>query len=387
MSYLDKKVFLSDNDYVLDTMKRGFINMTKEYKKSGAGLLIFIGWLMYATSYLGKVNYSANIAQIIDFYGVTKAEAGLAPTFFFFAYGIGQVVNGFLCSRYNIKWTIFTSLVLSGAINLIIAMTTTFGIVKWLWLINGFVMSILWPTLIRLMTQTLSTRSLGKSSVVLGTTVAVGTGTIYGLSSIFAIFDKFKLAFYTAGFAIVIVAFIWMLVFDRASGMARQEKEIFDGRITNENKQKEKTHFTGSDKTFFFFSVCIFCFCAVGCNLVKDGLTTWVPSLLKDEFGMADSISILLTLCLPIVAIFGNATALKFKKQIPDYIVLACLIFVIIGVFTGIIIGSLSLKSVVLILSGLILASFSPPRSIVSSQAFIRYLCVKRLTRDFLQAY
>ena len=387
MSYLDKKVFLCDNYYVLDTMTRGFINMTKEYKKSGAGLLIFIGWLMYATSYLGKVNYSANIAQIIDFYGVTKAEAGLAPTFFFFAYGIGQVVNGFLCSRYNIKWTIFTSLVLSGAINLIIAMTTTFGIVKWLWLINGFVMSILWPTLIRLMTQTLSTRSLGKSSVVLGTTVAVGTGTIYGLSSIFAIFDKFKLAFYTAGFAIVIVAFIWMLVFDRASGMARQEKEIFDGRITNENKQKEKTHFTGSDKTFFFFSVCIFCFCAVGCNLVKDGLTTWVPSLLKDEFGMADSISILLTLCLPIVAIFGNATALKFKKQIPDYIVLACLIFVIIGVFTGIIIGSLSLKSVVLILSGLILASFSPPRSIVSSQAFIRYLCVKRLTRDFLQAY
>ena len=48
--------------------------------------LIFLGWLVYATSYLGKVNYSANITQIIDFYGVSKAQAGMVPTFFFFAY-------------------------------------------------------------------------------------------------------------------------------------------------------------------------------------------------------------------------------------------------------------------------------------------------------------
>ena len=70
-------------------------------KKSQAMLLIFLGWLVYSTSYLGKVNYSANITQIIDFYGVTKAQAGIVPTFFFFAYGIGQVVNGLFCKKYN----------------------------------------------------------------------------------------------------------------------------------------------------------------------------------------------------------------------------------------------------------------------------------------------
>ena len=56
--------------------------MTKEHQKNGAGLLVFLGWLMYATSYIGKVNHCANITQIIDFYNVSKAEAGLAPTFF-----------------------------------------------------------------------------------------------------------------------------------------------------------------------------------------------------------------------------------------------------------------------------------------------------------------
>ena len=75
--------------------------------KSNASLLIFIAWLVYTTSYLGKVNYSANITQIMTFYNVSKAEAGLVPTFFFFAYGIGQVVNGILCKYYNKKWFVF----------------------------------------------------------------------------------------------------------------------------------------------------------------------------------------------------------------------------------------------------------------------------------------
>ena len=78
-----------------------------KHDNKAANLLIFVCWLVYAFSYLGKVNYSANITQIMDFYGVTKAQAGAVPTFFFFSYGIGQVFNGLFCKKYNIKWTIF----------------------------------------------------------------------------------------------------------------------------------------------------------------------------------------------------------------------------------------------------------------------------------------
>ena len=135
--------------------------MNSSQSKSGVGFLIFLGWLVYTTSYLGKVNYSANITQIIDFYGISKAEAGIVPTFFFFAYGIGQVVNGILCRKYNIKWTVFTSLTLSAVINFIIAVSTDFTYIRWLWLVNGFLMSILWPLLIRLFSETLPEKHLG----------------------------------------------------------------------------------------------------------------------------------------------------------------------------------------------------------------------------------
>lgn len=170
----------------------------KTDRKPQAGLLIFLCWLVYTASYLGKVNYSANITRIMDFYGVTKTQAGAVPTFFFFSYGVGQVINGLLCKKYPMKQMIFGSLLVSAAINLTIAVTANFAIIKWLWLLNGITLSVLWPGLVRLLSENLPHEALGKSSVIMGTTVAGGTLVIYALSALYAAFGSFKAAFYTA---------------------------------------------------------------------------------------------------------------------------------------------------------------------------------------------
>lgn len=325
--------------------------------KSQAMLLIFLGWLVYMISYLGKVNYSANITQIIDFYGITKAQAGTVPTFFFFAYGIGQVFNGLLCKKYNIKWMVFTSLIVSATINLIIAVTSDFSIIKWLWLANGFVLSILWPTLIRMLSETLPKKALGTSSVVMGTTVALGTLIIYGLSSAYAVFDKFKLSFYTAGFAVIAVAIVWLILYNKAVTTAKKEKneEMLEEVKADTSKPASQDK---SGRKLLFASIYVLCFYAVGVNLIKDGLTTWVPSILKEEFSMSDSLSILLTLFLPVLAVFGNASALKIHSRIPDYVNQCATVFVVIAVFVGIIIGSLNFEWAVVMLVGLIIVNF-----------------------------
>ena len=73
---------------------------------------------------------------------------------------------------------------------------------------------------------------------------------------------------------------------------------------------------------------------------------------------MTDSISILLTLFLPILAVFGNAYALKVHNKIPDYINHCTIVFAVIAVFVGLIIGSLSFEWVICMLIGLIVVSF-----------------------------
>ena len=339
-------------------------------KTGGAGLLIFMGWLMYSTSYLGKVNFSANITQIMDYYNVTKAEVGVIPTFLFFSYGIGQVVNGLLCRRYNMRWMIFTGLLTSAVVNLIIAVSSNFTIIKWLWLINGFSLSILWPTLIRLVSETVSQKELSNAAMVLGTCVAVGTLVIYALSSAFAVFNNFKLAFYTAAVCGIVVSFVWVILYKKAVRIAKEQRDKEDIKKQEDAPEKEeKIEQTKNEKKIFFTSIYILCFCAIGVNLIKDGLSTWVPTILKEGYGITDSLSILLTLFLPVVSILGNAFAIKMHTKIPDCVTHCFIFFSVMALFIGIIIGSMSIKQVVIVLVGLITVAFfaSSLNSLVTS--------------------
>ena len=252
---------------------------------------------------------------------------------------------------------IFISLIVSAAINLIIAVGSNFSIMKWLWLINGFVLSILWPTLVRLLSDVLPQNKLGTSSVVMGTTVALGTLIVYGLSSIFAIFDKFKFAFYVAGFSVIAVAVIWMLFYNKAvKGSKKEKDEEIQTQSGEEVVSKQGVEY--KQRKVLFASIYILCFCAVIVNLIKDGLTTWVPSILKEEFSMSDSLSIFLTLFLPVLAVFGNAFALKIHSKIPDYVNHCVAVFSVVAVFICVIIGSLALELAGIMLIGLVAANF-----------------------------
>lgn len=337
--------------------------------KSNAGFLIFLCWLVYSVSYLGKVNYSANITKIIEYYHITKAQAGMPPTFFFFAYGVGQVVNGMLCRKYPIKQVIFGSLLTSALINLVVAVNMDFSVIKWLWLLNGFVLSALWPSLIRLLSESLPQEDLGRSSVIMGTTVAVGTVTIYGLSSVYAHWDRFKLAFYTAAVVGIVVAVLWLLWYPKAVSFVAVRKQAAEQKSMNQADMAEKSGKPHSEKKPLLVCIGILCLCAVGVNLIKDGLTTWVPAILKEEYSITDSLSILLTLLLPTVAIGGNLFAVKVHAKIPDYILHCVLFFGMMLVLIRGIIGSIQYRQPLFMLVGLIVISFmaSSLNSLVTS--------------------
>lgn len=58
-------------------------------------MLMWLCWLIYACSYTGKVNYSANINEVMSFYQVDHSTAGLASTFFFLRMQSDRLSTGF----------------------------------------------------------------------------------------------------------------------------------------------------------------------------------------------------------------------------------------------------------------------------------------------------
>ena len=310
--------------------------------------LLVLCWLVYTCSLLGKVNYSANITQVEDFFGVTHQSAGLVTSFYFFAYGAGQIVNGLLCKKYNIKWMVFGSLIVAGGANLAVGITDNFEIIKYLWLVNGIALSVLWPTLIRLLSETTSRKKMARASVGMGTTTATGTLIIYGLSSLYAEIANFRYAFYTAALVLPTVAIIWLCSYGKITRGAKAEAEKEDAEddipVRPAETVKTKGKIEGSVLTWIVLLAVI----AVATNLLKDSLTTWVPAILKETYGFPDSLSILVTLVLPLISVFGNIIAVTVHKKIPDYIGSSGLFFLVCGLMILAIIGSISVGLVVI---------------------------------------
>ena len=291
-------------------------------------LLIALCWIVYTCSYLGKLGYNANITKIESVYNVSHSTAGVVSTFFFFSYGIGQILNGFFCKKYHLRFMVFGALLLSALMNILVAICTNFSLLKYFWLINGLALSVLWPSLIRVLSENLDKKDMGKAVIVMGTTVATGTLLIYGLSALCVALGSYTTTFFIAGILLPIIAITWFFSCNKLTSNDKAE----EGVEVNANASQKSA--SGSLKdNHLLSSVCVLAFFAVIVNLVKDGLTTWVPMILKETYELPDYASILLTLVLPILAIFGTSVAVFLRKKVNDFIALCSVLFAIASGF------------------------------------------------------
>lgn len=301
----------------------------KDKKALGSStLLIVLCWIVYTCSYLGKLGYNANITQIEEVYSISHSTAGMVSTFFFFAYGVGQIFNGIFCRKYNIRLVVFGSLFVSGLMNILVAISENFSLVKYFWLINGAALSVLWPSLIRLLSETLDKKEVGRAVIVMGTTVATGTFFVYGFSALFVAVASWIVMFFIAGILLPLIAVIWLFAYPK---LVKAQEEQSDEMVQN-------TILKNKQNNIFWVSVCILALFAVIDNLVKDGLTIWVPMILKEIYVLPDYISILLTMVLPMLAIFGTSVAVMLNKKIKDFVILSAMLFLVSALLIGLVI-------------------------------------------------
>ncbi len=309
--------------------------------------LIVLCWLIYTCSYIGKIGYSANIIRIENNYNITHATAGMVSTFFFFAYGCGQILNGIFCKKYHLKWIIFGSLLLSGVCNLLMGILSTFALQKYVWLVNGISLSALWPSLMRCLSERLEEKEIPKAVVAMGTTVAVGTVLVYGLSALFVAFLFYQLIFYVAAVLLPLFGIVWLASIDRYRVI--EKCPVAEGESVLQTGKRDKA---------FWVTVVILAIFAIVVNLVKDGLTTWVPDILKEVYLLSDSLSVLLTLLLPILAIFGTSVAVWLHKKIFDFVGICVLLFFLCSLLIGGVIVFLSTSVAITLISFPVVSCF-----------------------------
>ena len=300
-------------------------------KNNRESRIIFICWLAYTAAYIGRLNFSASNVAIIDALGATKPDAGLVSSFFFFAYGAGQLVNGILSKRYNAKYMIFASLTASALLNLLMPLCGDISVMKYIWLVNGMAQSVLWSTLIKTLSDFVSDKKLPSAILAMSTTVAIGTLVSYGISAFFVRFGIWQAVFYAASIVLIIAAFVWLFLFGPSEKKSPEAEKVKTDKV-------KMSKAVG-------FALILAAIAGIANGFIKDGITTWVPSVLYEEFGLSQSFSILLTLFLPMVSTLGATIAKKTHEKISSHATMNMIFYAVSALLCAGILFSLKIRS------------------------------------------
>ena len=327
--------------------------------------LMAMCWLLYVSAYLGRYSYNSNIVPISSFYQVSNTEVSMAMTFFFFAYGAGQIINGLFCKFYNLKYVLSGALIISALINGSVFIGVPFKYVKYLWLLNGVSQSFLWSSLLLILSRNLSGQSIKKSVVVMSTTASIGKLLTYGLSALLAIFNGFRFSFLIASIIMIFSGILWISIYGFMTEKEKTEEkqEIDEKESLSVVKTKSRVNPT------VVYTLIVFGIFAVIVNLVMEGLGSWVPKILKDSYKLSDSLSIFLTLFLPILSVFGTAFIVALNKKIKEYTLLISIVFFAVALLVALVMILLGLPywALILIVFGLISLLMNGANNIVTS--------------------
>ncbi|MBQ2987902.1 MAG: MFS transporter [Clostridia bacterium] len=319
--------------------------------RKNATFLILLSCLTYSTAYVGRLCYGANLSLIRGDFGVDQAIAGTVSSFYFFSYAAGQLINAFIAKYCNPKYTVTVAMLVSALCNLGIGLSPSIEPMKYIWLVNGLAQSMLWCNILNIQSRFLASKDIGRCIIWNCMTYSIGTFVSYGVSALLKELEvSWRAVFFFSFASVFAVGLAWFF------GVRRTEYAFHhDGAEIEAEPKKEAASPAPAGKvrlftpyfTFVFVFACVGAACSV---FIRDGVVTWLPSILEQDFGVKESLSILLTMILPEISLLGAFLVKWMKKYLRSHLFLECLLFTVAGLSVFAIALLYSLKNTVLTL-------------------------------------
>lgn len=273
-------------------------------------LLFGLCWLAYVTTYLGRLNYAACLVEISRTQVWDKGEAGLVATAFFTAYGLGQLVNGCIGDRLAPRYMVACGLGCSGIINFLFPMMFHPAAAALLWGINGFVQSMVWSPLIRLLSEWLPAEKRLNACVNMNGTVPVGTFLVYGMSSVLVFLGSWKWVFRVSGTLLIVMAAVFLVGIGRLDGQVQPVQE------SGPRLEQTGTEHIPFGKLALLSAIPLSFVGVLMQGMLKDGVTTWIPTFLEEQFHISSAGAILSTMVVPLINLGGVYLASWLNRRL-----------------------------------------------------------------------
>ncbi len=259
----------------------------------------------YLVSYLTRINFGAVISEIESATAFSKQQLGLAVTGSFITYGAGQILSGILGDRLLPKKLVFWGLCATVLMNAILPFCKTPWQMTVVWSINGLAQAFMWPPIVRLMVALFSGLEYNRATMWVMWGCSIGTIIIYLVSPLIISLSSWRgVFFFSAACGVIMAAFWWR----------------FCPAVSSKKHLKTDT----SEQSSIKIITPAFCFIMLSISLMgmlRDGVTTWTPSLISESFNLKNSVGILTGAILPIFGMLCYRVAMwlytfKFKNPV-----------------------------------------------------------------------
>lgn len=279
-------------------------------------------WVTYMTYYLGRVNIGIAKPFIMEEFNIDPGTFGVIGMALFIMYALGQFVNGALGDKFGARRLVALGLIVSSVINLLFGFSN--GLI-WmmfiLWGMNGFFQSMGWGPSVKTTANWFPPEERGKWSGRLGTSYQIG-GAVSWILATFIIVTlqlDWRFSFWVAGLIMLASGIHYYIRVRNAPeevGLPTIEEEHAGKAAMGEIREDTHLGFEATfgsiirNKTVLYASFGLFCL-----NIVRYGITEWLPYLLAAEVTTGDFFPLWKTIAFPIGGTIGALTCVWFSDR------------------------------------------------------------------------
>jgi len=350
----------------------------KSQFKSWRIRIFFTVWITYMIYYIGRTNISIAKPFIITEFGISATVMGLIGSTFFLAYAFGQFVNGFLGDKIGARRFIAAGLIVSSIINLFMGVAFDIVWVAFLfWGLNGYFQSMGWAPSVKTVANWYPADERGKWSSRLATSYLLG-GVVSWVIAIFitkTLSLNWRFSFLIPGiimFAMGIHFFVRCRNAPEECGLPTIEEEFNGKNELGDCRDDEFLGFKYTAKTVLFTKTVLFASFGLFClNMVRYGLTDWLPYLLSPEVTGTSVFGVWKSIFYPIGGLIGVllgawiSDTFAGKRRIPVVVAFFIILSIVLLIYTLLPPLDLVFGIPVLILIGIL--NFAPHALLVST--------------------
>ena len=283
--------------------------------------IIFISWLAYLISYLGRNDYSACVLEIITSSGMERVSAGMISSTFALCNAVGQLVSTIIINKVSPMKLITAEIFSVAIINLLVPVSDSFYLMMLLWGINGCMQATLLCGVTRIFAETLEEPWLSRGAVSLNTIGAVGGVVNYLLSPVLIHFFDWKAVFFTISTMLFALGIVWCTVMPKLTSTPSKQNAI--AMVTVKEKSKSIFEILKSGGAL----------CALAAVFVigalRESVSLWIPTYLNENFALEVTVSTAITAFVPMLQISGALLAGRTGRKANNLFVPAFITFLI----------------------------------------------------------